>query len=62
MTDLTSGKAKCLLPVGGVPLVWLVGRLLLGSLIKIGDEMILVMIMTTTQYYSVKMGSFSGSL
>ena len=26
MTDLTSGKAKCLLPVGGVPLVWSVGR------------------------------------
>ena len=67
MTDLTSGKAKCLLPVGGVPLVWLVGRvwpwlLLLWSLTNIGDEMILVMIMTTTQYYSVKMGSFSGSL
>ena len=22
MTDLTAGKAKCLLPVGGVPLLW----------------------------------------
>ena len=22
MTDLTAGKAKCLLPVGGLPLLW----------------------------------------